>query len=288
MGLETTSRGGCAKRSPTNAPLVALPFVILRSGPRAASRRTHCRGAAAGQERQNGKIAADQRLFLVSAPALDLTLGRGSVVQTFKVLMEHQNDRTPASGVTMVSARLMLGHSSLQAPDRRADIIRAIGATKHVEISAHGFLQAVRPSRRALRALLRMTEDREEALTRCSLFLYIEHIMNPPKSLSTAPGRHKGGAVRRKRERGSGSGRRCCANSISVQIDAPTGAGLGMLAAHPRRETPRQSADPEPCRQGFADVRHTPALRPWRPPAITIPPLRPAARPEPAGTGESG
>src|SRR5260370_25840930 len=52
--------------------------------------------------------------------------------------MKHQFNRTSESGVAIVSAGLMLGHAPLQAPDRRADVVRSVGTTENVQMGAHG------------------------------------------------------------------------------------------------------------------------------------------------------
>jgi hypothetical protein len=98
-------------------------------------------GAAASQEGQSRKIASDQGFLLFPPPALDLALGGGGVIHSFKILMEHKHDRSSVSRVTIVSARLVLGDACIQAANGGPDIIRAIGATKHIEISAHGFFK---------------------------------------------------------------------------------------------------------------------------------------------------
>jgi hypothetical protein len=46
-------------------------------------------------------VAADQRLFLFSAPALDLAFGRYSIFDPLEMLMENQRQRAAMRGITI-------------------------------------------------------------------------------------------------------------------------------------------------------------------------------------------
>jgi len=57
-----------------------------------------------------------------------LALGRRCIVQPFKVLVKHNFHRSPERRIAVVSPGPMLGQPFFQAADRRADIVRAVGA----------------------------------------------------------------------------------------------------------------------------------------------------------------
>ncbi len=105
--------------------------------PQGASRRKLCGFTTPSQGRQSGEISPDQCLFLVAAPALDLALGCGGIIQPFKVLIKYQRHRSTESGIAAVCAGLMLRYPSFQAAYRRPDVVRTVGTTENVEVGAH-------------------------------------------------------------------------------------------------------------------------------------------------------
>src|SRR5439155_9481948 len=122
-----------------------------------ASRRMRCTRAAASQSGQHGKITADQRLLLVAAPAFDLGFGCRGVVEPIEMLVRDQLYGTAEGCVAAKGTGLMLGDATFKTADSGAHIIRAVSTAKNVEKGAAHGCAAVRPSRRPLRGLLRMT-----------------------------------------------------------------------------------------------------------------------------------
>jgi len=68
-------------------------------------------------------VAADQRLFLFSAPALDLAFGRRRIFDPLEMLMENQRHRAAMRGITVPGASLMLGYSAFRTVTGCSDII---------------------------------------------------------------------------------------------------------------------------------------------------------------------
>lgn len=82
------------------------------------------------------------------------------------MLMEHQFDGSPQSGVSVETAGLMLGQPPFQSNGRRPDIVRAVGAAEDIEVGAHidvAFFET------PLRGLLRMTETQLTLASFCRL-----------------------------------------------------------------------------------------------------------------------
>src|ERR1043166_8717019 len=96
--------------------------------------------ATARQLSDRGPVAADQRLFFGSAPALDLTLGGNAVGDPVKVFGPHQHDRTAMKRVAGKSSGIMLVDPRLEViAGRAADIVGIVGAAKHVNVDRHSF-----------------------------------------------------------------------------------------------------------------------------------------------------
>jgi hypothetical protein len=92
--------------------------------------------SAASQYRKRSVVASDQRLFLLSTPALDLPFGRGCILQPLKMLTKNQPRRLPAGCIAVVGARFVLGQSPFKAADCRADIVAAVSTKQNVEARA--------------------------------------------------------------------------------------------------------------------------------------------------------
>ena len=92
---------------------------------------------ASRQSREESEIAVDERLFLFTAPALDLALGFDRVGYSREMLMIDGRHGSPARGITAEGSRLVLGDAAIQAAPRRADIVRAVGATQNVKPRFH-------------------------------------------------------------------------------------------------------------------------------------------------------
>ncbi len=117
--------------------------LVLRSGPKAASRRMHRRqrcsesGTASGQDWQHGIIALNQCLLLFPTPTFHLSFCRHRILNALEMLMKYQVDRQPTRGNAVKQPSLMFAYALFKARACHSDVIRAVGTAKDIEIGAH-------------------------------------------------------------------------------------------------------------------------------------------------------
>src|SRR5437588_11365662 len=86
------------------------------------------------EERRN---RPDQRFFLLSAPALDLSFGSRSILQPIKILIEDQLHRSSASRIAVISTCFVLSQAAFKTDDCRSNVVAAVGPKQDIEVSAH-------------------------------------------------------------------------------------------------------------------------------------------------------
>ena len=122
-------------------------------------------GAPPRQRADTGPVACDQRFFFQSRPSLDLPFCCDRIDDRIEMLGEDQAYWPALGRIAAKCPGVVFSHSCLKSVARRSNVVAPARTTQHVKIRTA--VHVAHPSRRALRALLRMRAECAASQFRC-------------------------------------------------------------------------------------------------------------------------
>src|SRR6185437_99714 len=82
-------------------------------------------------------VATDERFFLFAAPALDTALASDGIFQPLEICRPYQFDWPARMGIAGITSGLMVSNPPVKPFTRKADMVRMVATSQHIDEDIH-------------------------------------------------------------------------------------------------------------------------------------------------------